>query len=79
MDTVKWPKMPEQQRKRTLYVMKFLETSSDKGAAELSGLGVRHTQPRIADHIHEYGPLAEAPHLKISPKYTEDVMKAALN
>jgi hypothetical protein len=78
MDTTKWPAMSDQERKRTLFVMKYLETGSDRDAAKFSGLGVRHTRQRLAEHMKQYGTLAEAPHPTISPKYTEDVMKAAL-
>lgn len=78
MDTSKWPKMPEQERKRKLFVIKFLESSNDTDAAAFSGLSPHHTRQRIASHLKQYGTLAEAPHPKQSPKYTEDVMKAAL-
>lgn len=78
MDTSKWPKMPEQERKRKLYVLGYLETGSDQAAAKLSGLSAHHTRPRIAAHLRQYGDLSEAPHPRPSPKYTENVMKAAL-
>lgn len=78
MDTSTWPKMPEQERKRKLFTINFLETGSDTDAAAFSGLSPRHTRQRIADHLKKYGTLAEAPHPKESPKYTEEVMKAAL-
>lgn len=70
--------MPQQQRKRTIFVMTYLETGSDSEAAKASGLSRRHTRQRIADHLKEYGTLAEAPHPQQPSKYTESVMQAAL-
>jgi hypothetical protein len=78
MDIKHWPQMSGQQRKRTLFVIKYLETGSDSAAAKSSGLSCRHTRQRIAEHLKEHGTLAEAPHPRQSPKYTESVMKAAL-
>lgn len=79
MDTSQWPQMPEQQRKRTVFVQKYLETGgSESEAAKVSGLSRRHTRQRIADHIRDYGTLAEAPHPQQPSKYTESVMHAAL-
>ena len=77
MDTTKWPEMPEQERKRKLFVIGFLETGSDAEAAAFSGLNPRHTRQRIAEHLRQHGNLSEAPHPRPSPKYTENVMKAA--
>lgn len=77
MDTPKWPNMPEQERKRKLFVISYLETTDDKAAAKASGITSHHARQGIAEHLKEYGTLAEAPHPKASPKFTYEVMKAA--
>lgn len=69
--------MSEQQCKQTQVVIKYLESSSDKEAASFSGLGLHHTRQCIADNLKQYSTLTEAPHPRLSPKYTEDVMKEA--
>lgn len=65
VDTTQWPEMPEQERKRRLFVLAFLKTSSDKAAAQLSGLSARRTRARIAEHLEQYGDLSEAPHPRL--------------
>jgi hypothetical protein len=71
--------MPEQERKRKLFVLRYLATGDNAEAASYSGLTPQHTRKRIAKHLEDYGTLSEAPHTRTSPKFTEDVMKAALD
>lgn len=77
--TSKWPRMPEQEQQRKLFVLKYLQTGDNAEAASYSGLSPHHTRKRIAKHLKKTGTLSEAPHTRASPKYTEDVMKAALD
>ena len=71
--------MPEQEQQRKLFVLKYLKTGDNAKAAAYSGLSPHHTKKRIAEHLKKTGTLSEAPHTRASPKYTEDVMKAALD
>lgn len=78
MDTSNWPDMPEQQRKRTLYVAEYLSTASEEKALHASGYRSRNTHRRIIEHIKTHGTLEEAPHMRATVKYTDSTLKAAM-
>jgi hypothetical protein len=77
MDTSGWPKMPDQQRKRTAYVISYLETGDRKTARTVSGIKDNRTHNQIVDKLKKTGSLAESAHARQREKFTDDVMQAA--
>jgi len=75
----RWPKMPEQQKKRTRYVINYLETGSHEKALEASGIRSPKTHASIIRMLKRNGTLEESAHEREPCKFTPDVMEAAKN
>lgn len=77
LDTSQWPDQSGQAIDRVMYTVAVLKGTPPAVATEQLGHS-RNYPLRLAEHLETYGTFSEAPHHKERTKFTDEVMRAAL-
>lgn len=77
MDTSQWPPMAKQAMQRLRYIIGFLETGSKAHALKVAGFHSPNAHHRVLEHLKQHGTLDEAPHVRPSVKFSNEVLAEA--